>query len=178
MEKNKTEQNAPLPRFPGYGWSNASTPSAVPGPTTASGADCPPLAVSMPMEGAVMYQKVIDNSSVRYRHDPRDRYSLRNHISWGLFVVLLLLLVSGPRLWVRHSGYRQAQLAESIDDLIAVREHLKVEKGRLEDLRRVAVLAERMGLRETGDDSYVFPDQHPREPVTATTVAQLFEPRQ
>ncbi len=176
MEK-KTERNAPLPRLPGYGWSNASNPSAVPARAPADGADPSESAFAMPMEGAVLCQKQIDNSGVRYRHDPRDRYALRTHISWGLFVVLLLLMVSGPRLWVRHSGYRQALLAETIDDLVAVREHLKVEKGRLEDLGRVTVLAQRMGLTEAGEEHGNFPDLHPPEPEIETTVAQLFDPR-
>lgn len=132
----------------------------------------------MPMEGAVMYHKLIDNSSVRYRHDPSDRYALRTHISWGLFVVLLLLVVSGPRLWVRHSGYRQAQMAETIDEITAVREHLKVERGRLENLRRVAVLADRMGLAETTEGSYMFPDQRPLDAEPEPAMAQLFGARQ
>ncbi len=173
MEKN-TEPNAPLRRHPGHGWSNASTPPAVPRDAAAGGADPLPAPAAMPMEGAVLYQKSIDNSSLRYRHDPRDRDALRAHISWGLFVVMILLLASGPRLWVRHSGYRQAQMTETIDELIAVREHLKVEKGRLEDLRRVAVLAQRIGLRETGEGSYVFPEQRLIGAEPETAVAQLF----
>ncbi len=174
MEK-KTEPNAPLPRQPQYGWSNASMPRQVLGHAAGSGAGGPPEKVrSMPMEGAVLYQKAIDNTSVSYRHDPRDRYVLSTHVSWGLFVVLILLIASGPRLWVRHSGYRQAQLTETIEQLTAVREDLKVERGRLEDLRRVAALAEEIGLGETDEGSFVWPAAHPLDGGTEPTVARLF----
>ena len=173
MEK-KTEPKAPLPRRPQYGWTNASVPHDARGHAEGSGAGpSPARAHSMPMEGAVLYQKAIDNSSVSYRHDPRDRYVLRTHVSWGLFVVLVLLLASGPRLWVRHSGYRQAQLSETIEQLTAVREHLKVEKGRLEDLQRVAALAQELGLGETEDASYAWTAARPPSGGPEPTVARL-----
>ncbi len=173
MEK-KTEPNAPLPRQPLYGWTNASTPGNARGQAVGSGAAGSRAKVqSMPMEGAVLYQKAIDNSSLSYRHDPRDRYVLRTHVSWGLFVVLILLLASGPRLWVRQSGYRQANLTETIEQLVAVREHLKVEKGRLEDLQRVAALAQELGLGETEDDSYTWTAARPPGGTSEPTVARL-----
>ena len=173
MEKN-TEPNAPLPRQPQYGWTDVSMPDYTRDDSEGSGAELSPARVrSMPMEGAVLYQKAIDNSSVRYRHDPRDRYALRTHVSWGLFVVLILLLASGPRLWVRHSGYRQAQLTETIEQLTAVREHLKVEKGRLEDLQRIAGLAQEIGLEETEDTSYTWTPARPLGGGPVPTVARL-----
>lgn len=177
MEKT-TEPNAPLSWHPRHGWSNASSASVQLGRAAVSGADSPDRAPAIPMEGAVLYHKSIDNSSVRYRHDPRDRDALRTQISWGLFVVLMLLVLSGPRLSVRHSGYRQAQLNERIETLIAVREHLKVEKGQLEDLRRIAALAARRGMRETGEGSYVFPERRPLGAEQETAVAQLLRNQQ
>lgn len=172
--ENRTEPNAPLPWLPQYGWTTASMRDNARGRAAGSGAGrSPAKAQSIPMEGAVLYQKAIDNSSVSYRHDPRDRYVLRTHVSWGLFVVLILILASGPRLWVRHSGYRQAQLTETIEQLTAVREHLKVEKGRLEELQRVAALAQELGLGETEDDSYTWTAARPLDGASEPTVARL-----
>ncbi len=175
MEK-KTEPNAPLPRHPQYGWSDASMSHAVLSPAIGSGADASSEGArrAVPLEGAVLYQKEIDNSRVSYRHDPADRDELRAHISWGLFIAFLLLLAFGPRLWVRHSGYRQAQLAETIEQLVAVRDQLTMQKGRLEDLRRVAALAERSGLRETQEGRYTWLEPVPDRGVTETAVARLF----
>ncbi len=108
------------------------------------------------MGGAVLYQKKIDNSAISYRYDPRDRDELQSFVSVGLFLALLLLVAFGPRLWQRHSGYRQAQLRERIEKLAAVRDELKVQKGRLEGLPRVRALAEQQGLRETDQDRYTW----------------------
>lgn len=177
MEKT-TRANAPLSRQPRYGWRHGTIPERVLGKAVGSGAGGRPAQpaqyTSLGMEGTVLFQKTIDNSSVNYRHDPRDRDALRWHVSWGLFVVLMVLLASGPRLWVRHSGYRQAQLTEKIEELIVVRDQLKVQKGRLEDLRRVAAFAEQSGLQETDEDRYTWfaPSHVEEDPETA--VARLF----
>ena len=176
MEKT-TEPNAPLPQYAQYGWSNASLPQAVLGTATGGGASrrSPTPGQVAPMEGAVLYQKKIDNSAVRYRHDPRDRAALRRHVSWGLFVVFLLLLAFGPRLWVRHLGYRQAKLTETIEQLTLVRDQLKVRRGRLQDLRRVAALAEQRGLMQTEESSYTWFAPPSSESGTRRAVAQLFD---
>lgn len=153
MEKQQ-EQGAPLARPPLYGWSRVSMPQPVPSARSASGAAAggTSAAGNRPaMEGTVLYQKVIDNSTVHYRYDPRDREVLRRSVSWGLFIVLLVLMASGPRVWVRHSGYRQAELNQRIDDLVTQRDQLKVRKGRMEELQRVAMLAEQSGLQETDE---------------------------
>ena len=159
MEK-KTEPNAPLPRAARYGWSPGAIPERVFGGVAGSGAGggdpqpAPPGPVGI--EGTMLYQKTIDNSAVLYRHDPRDRDALRTYVSLALFVVLLVCFFSAPRLWLRHSGYRQAQLNQRIEELIVVRDRLKVEKGRLEDLRRVAAFAELEGLKETEASKYTW----------------------
>ncbi|MDE0105569.1 MAG: hypothetical protein OXN89_24595 [Bryobacterales bacterium] len=128
------------------------------------------------MEGAVLYRKAIDNSGVRYKHDPRDRNLLARNISWGLFAVFMLLVLSGPRLWVRQWGYRQEQLAQRIERLAAVRDQLKVHRGRMEDLSRIAALAELDGLAETDPERYKWAGEAPPANVgaTDTTVARLF----
>lgn len=174
MEK-RTEPNAPLPWRPHLGWGKNPNPVRHGGPPVASGAQLPSVARrSVPMEGVVLYRKAIDNSSVKYRHDPTDRYALRRHVSMGLFVVLLSLIATSPRLWVRHSGYRQAQLTETVEQLVAVREHLKVEKGRLENLQRVAALAADLGLGRTEDTKYTWTAQRRLGGGPEPTVAELF----
>ena len=133
MEKT-TRPNAPLQRPLQYGWhSGPPSPSSL-GEAVRSGAGGTPQEQAQPtslgMEVAVVYQKRIDNSDVQFRHDPRDRDSLRWQVSLGLFIVLVVLVATAPRLWVRHSGYRQANLGEKIEQLIVVRDQLIVEKGR------------------------------------------------
>lgn len=175
MEK-KTEPNAPLPWQPQVGWGGAPPPTPTENRSLAmaSGAELPPAARrSIPMEGAVLYRKSIDNSSVKYRHDPTDRHALRAQLSWGLFFVVVLLLATSPRLLVRHSGYRQAQLSAKIEKLVAVREHLKVEKGRVEDLQRVERLAAELGFSSTGDESYTWTGERRLGGGSEPTVAQL-----
>lgn len=175
MEK-PNQPNAPLSQHQHYGWSNDSVPRAV---MDSSGGGAirrrPDPSRIAPMEGAVLYQKRIDNSTVRYRHDPHDRAALRTHVSWGLFVVFLLVLTFGPRLWVRHLGYRHAQLTETIERLTLVRDQLKVHRGRLQDLRRVAALAEERGLGQTEESSYTWFAQPEKDSGTRHAVAQLIE---
>ena len=159
MEKKKGP-NAPLSKAPRYGWSPGAMPELVLGKAGGSGAGgggpqpVPPGPVGI--EGTILYQKAIDNSTVQYRHDPGDRDALRLYVSLALFVVVMVCAFSAPRLWVRHSGYRQADLNGRIEELIVVRDRLKVEKGRLEDLRRVAVFAELGGLQETEESNYTW----------------------
>ena len=126
------------------------------------------------MEVAVAYQKRIDNSDVHFQHDPRDRDSLRWHVSLGLFIVLVVLVATAPRLWVRHSGYRQAKLSEKIEHLIVVRDQLIVEKGRREELSQIAEHAKQIGLRETDANSYTWFAPQPDEEDPGIEMARLF----
>lgn len=178
MEKTN-KPNAPPPRQSQYGWRRDEMPERVLGNNASGGAggtvpQGPVRLASMGLEGAVLVQKTIDNSSVEYQHDPRDRDALRKQVSWGLFIVLIVLLASGPRLWVRQAGYRQAGMIDKIEQLTVVRDQLKVQKGRLEDLRRVAALAEQSGLRETDGESYTWFVAPPTEGDHETAVARLF----
>ena len=176
MEKTN-RLNAPLPKQAQYGWSTASLPQQVLRDVPRGGAipQSPDPAPFAPMEGAVLYQKRIDNSGVRYRHDPRDRDAMRRHLSWGLFVVFLLVVLFAPRLWVRHLGYREAQLTETITQLTLVRDGLKVERGRLGDLRRVAALAEQSGLQETDESSYTWFAPRSVDSASQSAVALLID---
>ena len=176
MEKEK-RLNASLPSRPRYGRSEGVTPREFPGHAGGSGAGSeaePRRVFARGMEGAVLYQKSIDNSAVTYWHDPSDRDSLRRKISWGLFVVFAVALVTAPRLWVRHSGYRQTQLGERIDSLTMIRNGLKVEKGEREASRRIAELAKELGLRATEESRFVWLPPRLSDKDPETEVAQLF----
>ena len=178
MEKTN-RPNAPLPMPPQHGWRHGSPSQQVLGKAVRSGAGGTPPKPAQPtslgMEVAVLYHKRIDNSDVHFQHDPRDRDSLRWHVSLGLFIVLVVLVATAPRLWVRHSGYRQAKLGEQIEQLIVVRDQLKVEKGRREELSRVAEHAGLIGLRETDADRYTWFAPEPAEKDPETEVARLFD---
>lgn len=177
MEQKSALNTSPEPQQARAGWSEAPSPPpqlapAGPGGVRGFAASAAP---SLTMEGAVLYQKKIDNSDVSYRHDPRDRDELQSFVSVGLFVALLFLVAFGPRLWQRHSGYRQAQLLERIEQLAAVRDELKVQKGRLEDLRRVRGLAEGLGLGETEPDRYKWLAPRPERAAPEAAVARVSE---
>ena len=176
MEK-ENRPNAPLPEPGQYGWSKSSLPQQVLRNRPSGGAipRHPPSTRAASMEGAVLYQKRTDNSGVRYRHDPRDRDAMRRQISWGLFVVFLLVVWFAPRLWVRHLGYREAQLTESIAQLALVRDQLKVERGRLQDRRLIAARAETEGLQETDEGSYTWFAPRPVDSGSKTAVALLID---
>lgn len=175
MEKT-TRPTAPLPGQPQPGCLPGELPVRNPGEVSGGGAGGtlakPAQLTSFGTEGALLYQKRIDNSAVHYRYDPRDRDFLRWQVSLGLFLVLMVLIATAPRLWVRHSGYRQAKLSEKIEQLIVVRDRLIVEKGHREDLSRVAEYATRIGLRETDEARYTW--FAPESAETETAVARLF----
>jgi hypothetical protein len=120
-----------------------------------------------------LYAKRIDNSGIRYRHDPRDREVWRVGLSLGLFLLVLAILLWGPQRLVTQSGYRQEALRQQAGQLQAVRDELKMQRGRLEDLRRVAALAEQMGLRQTEPDSYSWFALPPGDGEADATVARL-----
>lgn len=176
MEK-ENRPNAPSLDQAQYGWSTSSLPQQVLRNDTSGGAvpRHPPSTRFAPMEGAVLYQKRIDNSGVRYRHDPRDRDAMRRQVSWGLFVVFLVIVWFAPRLWVRHLGYREARLTETVAQLTLVRDQLKVERGRLQDRRLIAARAELEGLQETDEGSYTWFAPRPVDSGLEPAVALLID---
>ena len=147
------EPNAPLPWRPHLGWGTESQSRATwrPRPWPAAHS-CLSVATYVPCRWRASSCTGRRSTTVRSSTVTTRRTVMRfaGMSAWGLFVVLLSLIATSPRLWVRHSGYRQAQLTETVEQLVAVREHLKVEKGRLEDLQRVAVLAADLGLEPYG----------------------------
>ncbi len=174
MEKVLTKK-APLGRRSHHGRRGAPKEHATPSRSAPSGAT-PPVeaqAQSMSIGGVPLYPKRIDNSGIRYRHDPRDREVWRVGLSLGLFLLVLAILLWGPQRLVTQSGYKQEALRQRAGQLQAVRDELKIQRGRLEDLRRVAALAEQMGLRQTEPDSYSWFALPPGDGESDATVARL-----
>jgi len=174
MEKGLTKK-APLGRQSHLGRRGTPTGRAAPSLATPSGAAAPVVAQaqSMSIEGAPLYQKRIDNSGIRYRHDPRDREIWQIGLSVGLFLLVLAMLLWGPQRLVTQSGYKQEALRQRVSQLQAVRDELKMQRGRMEDLRRVAALAEAMGLQQTDPGSYSWFVLPPGDGEADTTVARL-----
>lgn len=168
MEKGLTKK-APLGRQSHLGR------RAAPSLATPSGTSAPVVAQaqSMSIEGAPLYQKRIDNSGIRYRHDPRDREVWQVGLSVGLLLLVLAMLLWGPQRLVTQSGYQQEALRQRVSQLQAVRDELKMQRGRLEDLRRVAALAEAMGLRQTEPGSYSWFVLPAEDGAADATVARL-----
>lgn len=172
MEKVLTKKASPG-RQSHQGKRGVPNRSATPLPP---GGVTPPAAApaqSMPIGGAALYQKHIDNSGIRFRHDPRDREVWRVGLSLSLFLLVLAILLWGPQRFVTQSGYKQEALRQRVEQLQAVRDELTIQRGRLEDLRRVAVLAEQMGLRQTDPDSYSWFALPPRDGESDKSVARL-----
>ena len=174
MEKGLTKQ-APLGRQSHLGRRGAPMARTASGRAVPGGAAAPVAAQaqSMSIDCAPLYQKHIDNSAIRYRHDPRDREIWRVGLSLGLFLLVLAILLWGPQRLVTQSGYKQEALRQRAGQLQAVRDELKMQRGRLEDLRRVAALAEEMGLRQTEPDSYSWFALPTGERESETAVARL-----
>ena len=174
MEKVLTKK-APPGRQSHHGRRGVPSEQATPSQPEPGGVARPVAdsAQSMSIAGAPLYQKQIDNSGVRYRHDPRDREVWRVGLSLGLFLLVLAIALWGPQRMVTQSGYKQEALRQQVGQLEAVRDGLKMQRGRLEDLRRVAVLAEQMGLRQTEPESYSWFALPPGGGESEAAVARL-----
>lgn len=110
----------------------------------------------LPMEEVALYIKQIDNSGVRRQADPAGRRALTRMIGLGLAALFVLVLCFGPRAWLRHSGYRQAELAELRQELSEINHHLQVRHAQLSDLRRVVRMAAQQGLSEPPPERYTW----------------------
>ena len=174
MEKVLTKKTPPG-RQSHQGRRGAPTESATPSPSVPGGIAQPAAtqAQSMSIRGAPLYRKQIDNSGIRYRYDPRDREVWRVGLSVGLFLMVMAILLWGPQRLVTQSGYKQEALRQRVGQLEAVRDELKMQRGRLEDLRRIAALAGQMGLRQTDPVKYSWFALPPRDDESEKTVARL-----
>ena len=113
----------------------------------------------LPLEDVAFFIKDIENDAVEHRYDPSDERSLRGLLGCGLAVALALVILFGPRAWVRHSGYRAAELSRQIEELQVVQDQLTVRQGQLGDLRRVADLAAKDGFIEPRPGDYAWQDR-------------------
>jgi hypothetical protein len=77
-------------------------------------------------------------------------------VGCGFLAVFALALAFGPRAWLRHSSYRQAELIEQRTALREIQDHLRVRHAQVSDLRRVMARAESAGLHAPTTDRYLW----------------------
>ena len=113
-------------------------------------------ALPLPMEEVLLYVKEIDGQHVRRAADPAGKRAWRRMVGYGAATVLVLVAAFGPRAWLRHSSYRQAELIEQRTELREIQDHLRVRYSQVSDLRRVMVRAASAGLEAPTTDRYVW----------------------
>lgn len=112
----------------------------------------------LPMEDVFLYVKPIDNSGVKRPVDPADKKAWLRTVGSLTVLLLLLVLALGPRAWLRHSGYNQAELTDTRLELLEIERHLQVRHAQLTDLRRVGRVAAAMGLVAPPPENYAWQD--------------------
>jgi hypothetical protein len=113
-------------------------------------------ALPLPMEEVLLYVKSIEGQHVRRAADPADKRAWRRMVGYGALAVLVLVITFGPRAWLRHSSYRQAELIEKRTELREIQDHLRVRHAQVSDLRRVMARAATAGLQAPTTDRYVW----------------------
>jgi hypothetical protein len=111
------------------------------------------------MEDVALFIKDIDNSLVRRKPDPRGKSAWLRFVVSGAMILMVVLLSSGPRAWLRHSGYRQAELEKNYQKLMEFNQQLKVRQAMLSDLQRISVLAAEQGFVEPPTDQFEWQDR-------------------
>jgi hypothetical protein len=111
------------------------------------------------MEDVALFIKDIDNSLVRRKADPRGKSAWLRFVISGAMIALVVLMSSGPRAWLRHSGYRQAEMETQYQTLLEFNSQLKVRQAMLSDLQRVSVLAAEQGLVEPPAGQFEWQDR-------------------
>jgi hypothetical protein len=112
----------------------------------------------LPMEDVMLYVKTIDNSRVRRPVDPADKKAWLQTVAILAGILMLVVLAVGPRAWLRHSGYKHAELTEQRLELLEIERHLQVRHAQLTDLRRVGRVAAAMGLVAPPPEHYAWQD--------------------
>jgi hypothetical protein len=110
------------------------------------------------MEEVTLFVKSIDNSQVRRKADPRGKAAWLRFVVSGTMILLALLVSSGPRAWLRHSGYRQADMEKEYQALLEINRQLKVRQAMLSDPQRISVLAAAEGFVEPPPDQFDWQD--------------------
>lgn len=113
----------------------------------------------LPMEEVALFIKDIDNSLVRRKPDPRGKSAWLRFVVSGAMILMVVLLSSGPRAWLRHSGYRQAEMERDYQQLLEFNQQLKVRQAMLSDLQRISVLAAEQGFVEPPTDQFEWQDR-------------------
>jgi hypothetical protein len=111
------------------------------------------------MEEVSLFIKQIDNSQLRRKADPRGKAAWLKFVASGSMILVVLLLSSGPRAWLRHSGYRQAEMEKEYQALLQINRQLKVRQSILSDLQRISILAAEQGLVEPPPDRFEWQDR-------------------
>jgi hypothetical protein len=111
------------------------------------------------MEDVALFIKDIDNSLVRRKADPRGKSAWLRFVVSGATIALVLLMSSGPRAWLRHSGYRQAAMETQYQKLQEFNRQLKVRHAMLSDLQRISVLAAEQGFVEPPTGQFEWQDR-------------------
>ena len=110
----------------------------------------------LPMEDVLLYVKPIESQRVRRSSDPADERAWWRMIGYGVVAVIALALAFGPRAWLRHSSYRQAELIQQRTALREIQDHLRVRHAQAGDLRRVMARAATAGLEAPATDRYLW----------------------
>jgi hypothetical protein len=111
------------------------------------------------MEEVTLYIKGIDNSQLRRKADPKGKAAWTRFVLSGSLVLLTVLVSYGPRAWLRHSGYRQAELEKEYQALLEINRQLKVRQAMLSDLQRISYLAAGRGLVEPLPENFAWQDR-------------------
>lgn len=126
----------------------------------------------LPMEEVLLYVKPIESQHVRRAADPADKRAWKRMVGYGFLGVIVLVMAFGPRAWLRHSSYRQAELTEKRTELREIQDHLRVRHAQVSDLRRVMARAATAGLQAPATDRYVWQgtqlDTDPNAPAVAS----------
>ena len=130
----------------------------------------------LPMEEVILFQKYLDNSRARRPMDPADKVSWLRAVGVLAVVLLLAILALGPRAWLRHSGYRQAELAGRSMGLQELERHLEVRHAQLTDLRRIGRVAAAMGLEAPPPEHYAWQDLTVDPAPSDAALAETFDP--
>lgn len=128
----------------------------------------------LPMEDVLLYVKPIDNSRVRRPVDPADKKAWLRTVGVLATVLVLAILALGPRAWLRHSGYKQAELSEARLGLLELERHLQVRHAQLTDLRRVGRVAAANGLVSPPPERYAWQDLTVGTSVPEAALAEIF----
>jgi len=108
----------------------------------------------LPMEEIAFFIKDVNNSGLRRDSDPADRNAWARMVALGCLLLLTAVLCFGPRAWLRHSSYRQNELAEQREQLLRTRQQLLVRHAQLTGLERVTEIATAQGFRKPELDDY------------------------